>query len=148
MVKRFFFRWYVLIAMVLALLCVVAVFKTVLGSKECITAIAIIVSFVFFIQKQKLNELNLFWDLFKTFNERYDKLNDKMNQIISSNSDLSVEDIDTLYDYFNLCSEEYIFNKRGYILPEVWKAWRNGMLFFYKDERIKSLWDKELTTNS
>lgn len=147
MVKRLLFKWYWGIAIVLVLSCILAAVAKTFGLKECVTTIALVMSSVFFIQKQKLNELNLFWDLFKTFNERYDKLNDKMNHIISSKSDLSGKDIDTLYDYFNLCSEEYIFHKRGYILPEVWQVWRNGMLFFYKDERIKSLWDKELATN-
>lgn len=148
MLKRLLFEWYVLIAMVLASLCVVAAVKTIMGSKECITAIALIVSFIFFIQKQKLNELTLFWELFKTFNARYDELNEKMNHIISRKGDLTEKEKDTLYDYFNLCSEEYIFYKRGHILQEVWEAWKNGMQLFYENERIKSLWDEELATNS
>ena len=135
MVKRFLFKWYWVIAIISVISCIIAAVTTTLGSKECITTIALIVTSVFFIQKQKLNELNLFWELFKTFNERYDELNEKMNRIFSSEKEFSDNEIDTLF-------------KRGYILPEVWQAWKNGMLHFASDKRIKSLWDKELDSNS
>jgi hypothetical protein len=53
-----------------------------------------------------------------------------------------------LYDYFNLCSEEYLMKKKGYIYPEVWEAWCKGIQDFLKHERIKMLWDKEMKTGS
>jgi hypothetical protein len=56
--------------------------------------------------------------------------------------------LDTLYNYFNLSGEEYFYYKQGYIYPEVWKAWRNGMKIFYQVERIKQEWDKELSNDS
>lgn len=107
-----------------------------------------LISSVFFLQKHKLEELRLFTELFKEFNERYDNLNDKLNKRILKNGDLSTEDKIILFDYFNLCGEEYLYYKEGYILPNVWKAWNNGMKVFFKDERIKKLWDEECKTES
>lgn len=113
-----------------------------------IPLIAAFVSLVFFIQKHKLDELHLFSELFKEFNKRYDMLNGKLNQIISRNDDLSSEDKDVLFDYFNLCGEEYLYYNEGYILPSVWKAWKNGMKIFFSDKRIKKLWNDEDRTDS
>jgi hypothetical protein len=53
-----------------------------------------------------------------------------------------------LFDYFNLCGEEYLFYSQGYVYPEVWKAWFNGMEFFRPNPRIRQLWNEELKTGS
>ena len=69
----------------------------------------------FFVQKQRLEELVLFNELFTKFNKRYGRLNEKLNEIVndSSQAELSKDQIDTLYEYFNLCGEEYFyFNQR------------------------------------
>jgi len=113
-----------------------------------ISLITGIISFAYFVQKHKLEELHLFTKLFKEFNERYDNLNEKLNRIILSDSKLSPEDRDTLFNYFNLCGEEYLYYKEGYILPIVWKAWKNGMKIFFSNEKVKDLWYKERPTDS
>ncbi len=38
--------------------------------------------------------------------------------------------------------------KQGFIYPEVWQAWGNGMRFFRQNLRIKELWEKELKSGS
>jgi hypothetical protein len=177
-----------------------------------------VVSLSFFVQKQKLEELIMFKELFAQFNERYDKLNEDLYRIAKENPDstpcataaapqsngvltlslhvqkqklgeltldqdcllhfkdrhnqvskgvnrvsegatpapaaaaealLSQTDCDILIDYFNLCGEEYLYYRLGYIFPEVWQAWYNGMLSFYKkNPRIRALWEQELETGS
>ena len=107
-----------------------------------------VISSVFLIQKHKLEELRLFTDLFKEFNKRYDKLNESLNQIISKDGDLEPDETKDLFDYFNLCGEEYLYYREGYILPHVWKAWKNGMPVFFENKRIKKLWDEECKTES
>ena len=97
-------------------------------------------SFIYFIQKQQLEEAKLFKELFIEFNKRYDELNDKLNHILTANTELSGKDIDTLYDYFNLCAEEYLFYRKGYSYPEVWAAWCDGMSHYLKHEEIERLW--------
>jgi hypothetical protein len=44
---------------------------------------AILVSAFFFVQKQRIEELRIFKELFTEFNDRYDKLNDPLNKIIN-----------------------------------------------------------------
>jgi hypothetical protein len=55
---------------------------------------------------------------------------------------------DTLYKYFNLCAEEYLYYTKGYIYPEVWSAWWNGMIVFCRNPRIRRIWSDELNTNA
>jgi hypothetical protein len=107
-----------------------------------LTPVWSLVSFVFFVQKQKLEELKMFKELFTEFNRRYDAMNEPLNKIAYANpsEELTVQKTSVLFDYFNLCGEEYLFYKRGYIDPVAWKAWHNGMKFFYKSPRINALW--------
>ncbi|MEE8113221.1 MAG: hypothetical protein V3T23_02590 [Nitrososphaerales archaeon] len=150
--KHFFFRHYWWIA-VLAL--VIVIFLIVSDSqppdwKIVLTLIGSTISFVFFVQKQKLEELKMFKELFTEFNSRYDNLNDKLLRIPEANpsEELSEEEKITLNDYFNLCGEEYLFYEKGYIDPVVWKAWHNGMRVFFQNSRIRKLWLEELNTDS
>jgi hypothetical protein len=108
-----------------------------------------LLSFTFFIQKQKLEELKLFSELFSKFNEDYDDLNSKLNEIFDKGSEpLDTKDKQILYDYFNLCAEEYFYFSKGYIPIEVWKAWNNGMKYYYQNKAIKELWIEDLKQNS
>lgn len=119
--------------------------------KILISIIGGLFSAIYFIQKQQLDEAKLFKDLFVEFSRRYDTLNEKLNAVIredNANKDLEVDEINTLYDYFNLCGEEYLFYRKGYIYPEVWRTWVRGMKSFYDNERIQKIWVKELSTGS
>ena len=49
---------------------------------------------------------------------------------------------------FILCGEEYLYFVRGFIYPEVWKSWENGMKYFRRNPRIKKLWDDDLKTGA
>ena len=76
-----------------------------------------------------------------------------MSEIIAVESkSKALKDIDgafnTLNDYFNLCGEEYLFYRRGFIYPEVWGSWVRGMNIYFKDDRIQELWLEELRNES
>jgi hypothetical protein len=109
-----------------------------------------ILSFFYFIQKQGLEETQLFKELFNSFNARYDKLNGDLNTILKKDKDEPFEEKEqeVLNDYFNLCAEEYLYFKREYIDLEVWQAWCNGMWFFLQNERICKVWEDEEKTGS
>lgn len=108
-----------------------------------------LISFFYFIQKHQLDELNLFKELFTEFNIRYDRMNENLNELVSRKPNkLEDKDKDLLNNYFNLCSEEYLYYKKGYIYEEVWKAWRNGMQSFFNIEVIKKYWLDEEKSNS
>jgi hypothetical protein len=145
-------RHYFVIAGVALALALVVTFKFVSNAEWQIhlSILGIPFTFFYFVQKQKLEELELFKELFKEFNARYDGLNEKLNAIRVEPPDKQIDDDEqkTLFDYFNLCGEEYLFYRQGYIYPEVWEAWYNGMTIFRKNPRIKKLWDEELENDS
>jgi len=95
-------------------------------------------------------ETELFRQLFKEFNVRYDALNAPLNEIyLRAEGDALVnDDYDFLYDYFNLCAEEKMFADAGCIDIRVWKAWKNGMSHFAGDPEIRELWESELVQDS
>jgi uncharacterized membrane protein YccC len=86
------------------------------------TSLGILLPFLYFAQKQDLEEVRLFKELFTEFNQRYASLNDGLNRIRHGDkqAELTTEEIDLLNTYFNLCGEEYLFAKRRYIYSEVW----------------------------
>lgn len=151
--KRFVFRFYALI-IILLLVAVIVWFVRSSKTREdislLITLVGGLVSFFYFIQKQKIKELLLFKQLFTEFNSRYDKLNESLNKIVAEDSSkpLSPDEKDTLNDYFNLCGEEFLFYKRGFIYEEVWKAWHNGMSYYVASKRIGDRWKEEKKTDS
>ncbi|WP_345969096.1 hypothetical protein WCX72_06860 [Sulfurimonas sp. HSL1-6] len=105
--------------------------------------------FFYFIQQQKLAETQLFYNLFIMFNSRYDNLNEKLSSIVKCPAEeLTTDHQNTLIDYFNLCAEEYLFYKEGYIHPDAWRSWCRGMRWYLSHKHIRDIWDKEIKTNS
>lgn len=140
--------WWLFIGLVFTLIIFASFYEPFRRINAIVAVLTILVSTLFFIQKQKLEELKIFIKLFKAFNNRYDKLNDDLNIITDKTEPLNDKEKQKLYDYFNLCGEEYFYYKQGYIPPEVWESWLNGMKFFYKNSKIQKLWDEELGLNS
>jgi hypothetical protein len=95
-------------------------------------------------------ETELFLQLFKDFNARYDALNAPLNEIYirADGVPLVKGDYNFLYDYFNLCAEEKMFADAGCIDIRVWKSWQNGMRHFAGDPEIRELWESELVQDS
>lgn len=149
-IKELFYKYYWII--VLAAFTCLVTWPLVIGPadpKIMAAAIAGLLSFTFFVQKQKLEELKLFKDLFANFNAKYEQLNGLLAKITEKEGkSLEPDEVIALIDYFNLCGEEYFYFKRGYISIEVWEAWLNGMKFYYQIDPIKELWNRELEQNS
>ena len=113
------------------------------------TVIGGILSIAYFLQKQKLEELRLFREIFKECNERYDRMNEALAKIVLTGDEkLTPEERETVVDYLNLCGEEYLYFKRGYIEPSVWQAWQNGMKAILSSPRLREVWEKEKQTGS
>jgi hypothetical protein len=115
-----------------------------------VSAVAGVAGFVYFLYSQHLQQTILFTDLFRRFNERYDELNNKINAIVARDQQavLSAQEVQDLYDYFNLCGEEYLYFKTGFIDPQVWSAWVRGMRHFASYTPIRRLWESELNGGS
>ena len=152
--KHWVLRHYLWVALGLLVLALAVAFCLQLKTVEqWVGIIAVPAIVVVTLQKQKTEELQLFKGLFTEFNSRYDQLNEKLNELNAirdegPEKELEKKERDILFNYFNLCGEEYLFFSQGYIYPEVWRAWHNGMLIFYQNPRIKKLWDEELKTGS
>ena len=121
-----------------------------LSIQHLIAVATAIVAFIHFLYKQHTEETRLFHKLFTDFNRRYDKLNDGLNTILNVPEErmLSSDEKQILYDYFNLCAEEYLFYTAGYIDQTAWDAWRNGMKIYLRTEKVRLLLHEELRSNS
>jgi hypothetical protein len=111
-------------------------------------AIAGTLGFYYFVQQQKLAETQLFHNLFTAFNARYDKLNGPLAEIANRSGPLLDSDRNLIADYFNLCAEEYLFYKEGYIHPDVWRSWCRGMLWYLRRHPFRDVWHDEVKTES
>ncbi len=115
-----------------------------------ISALGIAAGFTHFLYSSYMEQTKLFHALAREFNDRYDKLNEHLNHILEQKAlppDLSGERtkaIDHLFDYFNLCAEEYLYFQAGHIDPKVWVSWCVGMKDFAEVADIAKLWREEL----
>lgn len=152
LLKHWSFRYMSTIAVVVGagLIAFVARTASSLDWKLVVTTVSVGLSLIYFVQKQKLEEVHLFNGLFEKFNQRYDRLNERLAEIDNVDSEIGLtnEEKAILVDYFNLCGEEYLYYKLGYIYPEVWNAWLRGMQQYYCNKRIRKYWQEELRTNS
>jgi hypothetical protein len=105
---------------------------------------------VYFLRQQHLEETRFFRELFLEFNHRYDSQNNKLLGHINGDRSkaLTPDQRQDFVDYFNLCAEEWLFYKAGYIYRPVWEAWRKGMRQFGRDHRVAALWREESQTES
>ena len=109
-----------------------------------------IAAFFHFLYAQHNTNTERFVGLFKEFNARYDALNDDLNRIRELPADALKEpkDQQRLFDYFNLCAEEYLYFKAGYIDEDVWSSWLSGMGYFAANDAIRAIWGRELQQGS
>jgi len=110
--------------------------------------IAAALAFCYFAQQQKLAEVPLFKELFTEFSHRFDNMNGPLREIANSSKPPDHSAQETIINYFNLCSEEYLFFKEGYIHREVWWTWCAGMLLYFEREPFRSAWEEEERTGS
>ena len=96
--KAFWFKYYVFIVLFFLLL-IIAAFSilTVRVGDSSLASFAtfagIALTTIYFVQKQKLEEIKLFKDLFTEFNARYDRLNGKITDIKSKKSLIQMRSI-------------------------------------------------------
>lgn len=148
--RHFLFRFYGWIALFGGLLGIGFVLHCYTGEQIPLigSVVATALGFCYFVQQQRLSETALFKEIFTEFNHRYDQLNDDLMKIAEGNGVVALEQRQTIVDYFNLCAEEYLFFRQGYIIPEVWRSWCRGMIFYMSKEPFKSLWEQEQLSES
>ena len=109
-----------------------------------------IAAFFYFLYSQHSINTDRFIKLFQEFNARYERLSDRLNALVQSNDEPFIEEnnLQVLCDYFNLCAEEYLYFRTGYIDEDVWHAWLNGMRHFAKYVEVRRIWQSELDQGS
>lgn len=147
--KFWFYKNYWWILFIVSIIILLILFVRNESTSTVVTFVGAILSIIYFIQKQKLEEMRLFRELFKDFNSRYDKMHADIYRIINdSNVDLSDDVRLKVIDYLNLCGEEYLYFKLGYIEPSVWEAWNNGMKIIVAKQPIQTIWRHEKLSGS
>lgn len=113
--------------------------------KIALSGAGLLLGFIYFIQKQKLEETRLFKDLFADFNHKYQDMRERLEALPSKPTGApSDEDRSVIVNYLNLCSEEYLFYQRGYIHPLAWRTWHRGMQDRLRDPAVLSIAIEEL----
>jgi hypothetical protein len=151
--RQIWFRNYLLIILltwavlvVLAFLVPLARVKDALGTSAALTGAAL--SVIYFVQKQKLEEIQLFERLFTQFNRRYEEMNVDL-QKIRADKEVPEGCRKTLNAYFNLCAEEYLFYSEGRIHALAWRGWCRGMMYYLtEDGPILRHWKEEAKADS
>ena len=105
-------------------------------------------AFAFYLHRQQAADAKLVKELLTEFNDRYDKLGSDLQFAIAHRGDFEKETELKFIRYFNLCAEEWLFWRAGYIYDPVWRAWQNGMKQYSTDPRVAALWEKEAKTDS
>jgi hypothetical protein len=113
-----------------------------------VTAIGGLWALAFYLHGQHAADARLVKELLTEFNDRYDKLGTDLQFAVSTRGDFEKETELKFVRYFNLCAEEWLFWRAGYIYDPVWKAWENGMKQYGRDRRVVDLWKNEEKTDS
>jgi hypothetical protein len=145
-------RWFPLIFLAALAAATAAWFYFTAGHRPefLVSAIGAAAGLTYFLYRQRLDETKFFKELFVLFNERYDQLNDGLNDILFGTGEGKFEPAqrELMFSYFNLCAEEYLFYRAGYIDRHVWNSWYSGMKVFFDHPRIRALWDEDCKANS
>ncbi|MEI7676835.1 MAG: hypothetical protein WCJ03_08655 [Bacteroidales bacterium] len=100
--------------------------------------------------KYKIEDDRIFIDLFDKFNKKYSgDFNDLFNNLRINNIPLTDKQKLLVIDYFNICSEEYLWYKKGRIPKNVWLAWKSGIQENLAIKEVGDLFKSEvLSSNS
>ncbi len=124
-----------------------------LDPKTCLQSTATVAGGVagllYFIQNQRIAEIQVLCTLVTRFNERYDSLQSDLSSVVATiESDRSAADR-LLKKYFDLCSEEFFYHKQNIIHPDVWATWNSGMRRIYHSHSyIQEFWQAELAKDT
>lgn len=118
------------------------------SSGVLLTVVGGIGALAFYLHRRHTEDTRLVKELLADFNERYDKMGTDLQFSLSSRGDFEKETQLRFVRYFNLCAEEWLFWRAGYIHDPVWRAWRNGMKQYANDIRVMAIWDEEAKNDS
>jgi len=145
--RRSVWRWCAAATIILGLVYLVTPSGYRSGSL-LVAAIGGLWALAIYLHGQHAGDARLVKELLTEFNDRYDKLGTDLQFAVSTRGDFEKETELKFVRYFNLCAEEWLFWRAGYIYDPVWKAWENGMKQYGRDRRVVDLWKNEEKTDS
>lgn len=111
---------------------------------------AILVTWIYAKNSDRISKDQIFNTLYSTFNARYDQINNTLHEMeLSDQLTLQAliehpEFYKASIDFFNICAEEYYWKNKGRIDDDVWLAWHFGMNYWYKTiPALRELWNVE-----
>ena len=116
------------------------------NTEVLIAAIGGVWGLAFFLQNDHKEDARFMKELY--FNKRYDDQNNDLQTWLRQDGEFTERQKLGFIDYFNLCAEESIFQKLGYIYDEIWESWQNGMRQYVRDARVAALWKEQRQTKS
>jgi len=130
------------------------IIASIIGAGATIAAglLVYLLSRGYYRHSQKIEKHRLLKELFKEFNERYDVINNELDNISRLTNlewaELSDEDKKEakgiVIDFFNICAEEYYWYTEKSIDEGIWSSWQKGMNdIFNRSEIILQIWDDE-----
>lgn len=135
------------ISYVLVFILCIVLYKESVFKVEVFGTSLILITTIFFALRNYFLEYDKFFKvLFVEFNKRYDEINYELNSI-TDNTVLSETQTNIVIDYFNICAEEYMWERRGRIPARIFSSWLNGSLYHLRKAPIKKLFESELSTN-
>lgn len=125
--------------------------------------------------KNKLDHESFRREIFLRYNEKYSFINSGLEKLLTMEYDTNrdsqfrpsevkplgmlwdewfedssrPEILDAVYDYLNLCAEEYYWYKKGFVDDDVWKCWLTGMKKWHEYSFfVKKIISDEKTNNA
>lgn len=77
-----------------------------------------------------------------------------MNEFLNSIDDTEINHSDSvvfrnkIYDYLNLCSEEYYWYHRGHIPELIWENWMSGVKEHLNNEKVRTIFYEEFRNDN
>ncbi len=112
-----------------------------IDSQIFLGSVAALISIYLGMLRYQVDADRVFQELFVTFNARYDGMNEKLQKLDQNGS---IPDRTAVVEYLNLCSEEYLWYRRGRVGNRVWKAWMKGIEEKLQNEHIRRIAREEL----
>ncbi|MGG5578104.1 hypothetical protein ACPDHL_12290 [Myroides sp. C15-4] len=133
--------WAAIILLIVFLIFYIKILDQKIASAITVALLTIYIGMI----KQNYDDDKLFLELFNHFNSRYDtKLNKLFNDLrLNDGKEINQKDILLIIDYFNLCSEEYLWYKNKRLPPEIWRAWEYGIIANINLRQVKKIFENE-----
>jgi hypothetical protein len=148
--RRNYYPWLFILLVVVVNTAIFLLLRDKASHEIFLSATGAVAALIHFLYSQHNHNTERFMGLFRDFNARYDLLNNRLNALMNKDGALllTYEDIQLLYDYFNLCAEEYLYSKSGYVDSEVWLSWLKGMKYFASNREVRKIWQEEINSGS